>query len=74
MSVIIILGVLCIVISFVFSILAFLAKITWSLFRLVVWPVALFFGTLLVIGWIMGHVVMPGALILAVIILLLVTH
>lgn len=74
MSLIIILGLLCIAVSFVFSILAFLAKITWGVFRLVIWPVAVFFGALLVIGWIMGHVVLPGALILLVIVGLLISH
>ncbi len=68
---IIALGILCAAISIVFSILAFLAKITWSVFRHVVWPIAVFFGTVLVIGWLMGHVVLPGFLILAVMIGLL---
>ena len=74
MSGIILLGVLCVAVSLVFSILAFLAKITWGLFRLIVWPVAVFFGALLVLGWIMGHVVLPGVLILLVILGLLIAH
>ncbi|MBR7046314.1 MAG: hypothetical protein IKI23_11740 [Lachnospiraceae bacterium] len=74
MSGIILLGLVCVVISFVFSILAFLAKITWGLFRLIVWPVAVFFGALLVVGWLMGHVVLPGVLILLVIVGLLIAH
>lgn len=72
MITIIVLCTICAVISIVFSVLAFLAKITWSVFRHVVWPVAVFFGTVLAIGWLMGHVVLPGFLILAVIIGLLV--
>ena len=74
MSGIILLGLVCVFISFVFSILAFLAKITWGLFRLIVWPVAVFFGALLVVGWLMGHVVLPGVLILLVIVGLLIAH
>lgn len=74
MSGIILLGVLCVAVSFIFSILAFLAKITWGVFRLIIWPVAVFFGALLVIGWIMGHVVLPGVLILLVIVGLLIAH
>ncbi|MBQ1922919.1 MAG: hypothetical protein IIU47_08085 [Lachnospiraceae bacterium] len=74
MSGIIILGVICVALSLIFSVLAFLAKITWGLFRLIVWPVAVFFGALLVVGWLMGHVVLPGVLILLVIVGLLIAH
>lgn len=49
--------------SLVFSILAFMARITWGLFRVLLWPIAAVVGILFVAGWFLGTVFFPAALV-----------
>lgn len=63
------------VFSLVFSLLAFAARITWGLFRVLISPVVLLLGVLFVAGWVAGKVVMPAALVvLAIMAVLYVTR